>query len=59
MRGINGEDFRKVLKKYENAALVAAQEIHALRRISGVKTGVIAVLAAVCAVLILGITYGA
>ena len=33
--------------------MVAAREIHALRRIGRIKTGVIAVLSAVCAVLIL------
>ena len=53
MRGINSEDILCILKKHENAVMVAAQEIHALRRIDRIKTGVIAVLSAVCAVLIL------
>ena len=53
MRGINSEDILRILKKHENAVMVAAQEIHALRRIGKIKMGVIAVLSAVCAVLIL------
>ena len=59
MRGINGENLHAILKKYENAALIAAREIHALRRASKVKTGVIAVLSAVCAALILCMVSGA
>ena len=59
VRGINGENLHAILRKYENAALIAAQEIHALRRASRIKTGVIAVLSAVCAALILCMVYGA
>ena len=59
MRGINGANLHKVLKKYENAAMIAAREIHALRRTKRIMAGVIAGLSVICAALILCIAFGA
>lgn len=53
VEGINSKEILRILEKHENAVMIAAREIHALRRIGRIKTGVIAVLSAVCAALVL------